>query len=82
MAGLFDPLPTLRPYPADTCARLRANVTRYVFIAADFRHLLFARRPTDIITREINLRRYISMSYANALSALRLNLVSFKQLIA
>jgi hypothetical protein len=29
----------------DTCARLRADVTRYAFIAVDSHHLLFAGLP-------------------------------------
>ena len=45
MAGLYAPLPTLRPGLAADDARLGADAVRYSFIAVDFHHLLLADLP-------------------------------------
>ena len=45
MAGLYAPLPTLRPGLATENARLGAGVVRYSFTAVDWRHLLLAGLP-------------------------------------
>ena len=45
MASPRDPLPTLRPGPRGTRARLGGDVTRWVFIVEDSHLLLLAGLP-------------------------------------
>ena len=52
MAGLYNPLPTLRPGFAAGDARLGADVDRYSFIVVDLHHLLLAGLPAHFESSE------------------------------
>jgi hypothetical protein len=49
MAGLYNPLSTLRRHPRGCLRMTRVDVTRYIFIVADFHHLLLAGLPAHYV---------------------------------